>query len=276
MGTPLGGTPTGGLSRNPSSAAGLSRNPSSAAGLSRNRGSPPLSRNTSASGSGGSVNGAGVGAGAGAGGLPPVRGLSVRRPGTGGSVQSQAPPRLPIVPASGEPPMSSQRSSPGERPRERGQEREPPRSRSRGDRDRDAPRITDFYDDYLGAYEDPAPPLPDSVAAWAAKTKGGSPTLHPRSRSGSVAGTRPGERGFDRGYDQRYEERPRAPPSSYGGSSGMGLRRKMSRRPTRGYEDEEEGYVSGDYSDAPFELSKIRVKVCIFTLFGALTCLFMF
>ncbi|CCO29285.1 hypothetical protein BN14_03293 [Rhizoctonia solani AG-1 IB] len=43
----------------------------------------------------------------------------------------------------------------------------------------------------------------------------------------------------------------------------MGLRRKMSRRPTRGYEEEEEGYVSGDYeySDAPFEMTKIRVKL---------------
>jgi len=28
------------------------------------------------------------------------------------------------------------------------------------------------------------------------------------------------------------------------------------------YEEEEEGYVSGDYEDMPFELVKIRVKVC--------------
>ena len=47
------------------------------------------------------------------------------------------------------------------------------------------------------------------------------------------------------------------------------MRRKLSRRPTRtasrsGYEEEEEGYVSGEYSDAPFELVKIRVKVCCF------------
>ena len=40
----------------------------------------------------------------------------------------------------------------------------------------------------------------------------------------------------------------------------------MTRRPTvrqtpRMYEEEEEGYVSGEYDDGPFEMIKIRVKV---------------
>lgn len=47
------------------------------------------------------------------------------------------------------------------------------------------------------------------------------------------------------------------------------MRRKVTRRgnqraPSRiqsTYEEEEEGYVSGEYEDAPFELVKIRVKV---------------
>jgi len=51
------------------------------------------------------------------------------------------------------------------------------------------------------------------------------------------------------------------------------MRRKSTRTPYRGarsvgsgarstvYEEEEEGYVSGDYDDAPFELVKIRVKL---------------
>jgi hypothetical protein len=51
------------------------------------------------------------------------------------------------------------------------------------------------------------------------------------------------------------------------------MRRKLTRRgtsrqaPSRvasSYEEEEEGYVSGDYEDAPFELIKIRVKVCTY------------
>ncbi|KAF8706681.1 PB1 domain, partial [Rhizoctonia solani] len=250
-----------GLSRNPSSAAGLSRAPSSAAAL---------SRTTSASGSGGSVNGGG-------GGPPPVRGLTVRRPGTAGSTQSrpgtagstqsQGPPRLPSMPTGGDSLMSPQRSPAGELPRDRDRERdrEPPISATRSPRG--AARMTDFYDDYIGAYEDPAPPIPDKVATWAAQTKGAPPPPSmsmPPSRAPSVTGGARGG-GYDRGYeqrDQRHDERSRPPPSSYGGSS-MGLRRKMSRRPTRGYEEEEEGYVSGDYeySEAPFEMTKIRVKL---------------
>ncbi|KAH7334881.1 hypothetical protein B0J17DRAFT_601714 [Rhizoctonia solani] len=252
--TPGMGATGPGLSRNPSSAAGLSRGPSSIA---------TISRNTSASGSGASANGQG------AGGPLPVRGLTVRRPGTAGSVQSrpgtagsmqsQGPPRLPSVPTSSESLMSPQRSPAGELPRDR----EPPRSAGRSPREREdrrAPRMTEFYDDYIGAYEDTAPPMPDKVATWAAQTKGAPPPPSmPSSRAPSVAaGTQRG--GYDRGYERGYDERSRPAPSSYGGSS-MGLRRKMSRRPTRGYEEEEEGYVSGEYSDAPFELTKIRVKL---------------
>ncbi|QRV98137.1 neutrophil cytosol factor 2 [Ceratobasidium sp. AG-Ba] len=222
-----------GLSRNPSMAGpGLTRNPTSAA---------DLSRNTSASGS------------SGGGPLPN---------------QGQGPPRLPRI----EPLMTPERSrSPQDMMQSPvGRDRiQSPVGRDRsqgpsGSRER-TPRMTEFYDEYLGAYEEPAPPMPEGVAAWAAKTKGAPPPPSgPPSRSGSVGA------GLARGYDERsrsgyersaYDERSRAPPSSYGGSS-MSLRRKMSRRPTRqAYEEEEEGYVSGEYSDAPFELVKIRVKL---------------
>ncbi|KAF8608272.1 hypothetical protein BDV93DRAFT_519319 [Ceratobasidium sp. AG-I] len=289
------GGPANSLSRNPSSRVGLSRNPSSGAAI---------SRNTSASGSGGSASASG------AGGPAPIRGLSVRRPGTGGSTQSQnqGPPRLPTMP-SGEPLMSPQRSPSSGRDRDDGrraiaEETDDALTKGTG------PRMTEFYDDYIGAYEEPAPPLPEGVAAWAAKAKGAPPPPSgPPSRSGSVGGGASGrsrayvspqrererergyeqpqrgyeqpqrgyeqsQRGYERGYDQPqrgyeqsrsgYDERSRGPQSSYGGSSMM--RRKLSRRPTRtasrsGYEEEEEGYVSGEYSDAPFELVKIRVKL---------------
>ncbi|KAI0686524.1 hypothetical protein C8Q76DRAFT_636177 [Earliella scabrosa] len=113
-------------------------------------------------------------------------------------------------------------------------------------------RMTEFYDDYLDGYtgdaaEDvPVPPLPGAdgrVANWA--------------------------KGVGRGA------RPSAPPSSFGGSIGAGggsVRRKLTRRGTSransraassfygGYEEEEEGYVSGEYEDV-FEMVKIRVKL---------------
>jgi len=51
-------------------------------------------------------------------------------------------------------------------------------------------------------------------------------------------------------------------PSSFGGGS---VRRRVTRRNTRriqsAYEEEEEGYASGEDFDGPFELIKIRVKL---------------
>ncbi|KII95742.1 hypothetical protein PLICRDRAFT_48694 [Plicaturopsis crispa FD-325 SS-3] len=116
-------------------------------------------------------------------------------------------------------------------------------------------RLTEIYDDYLDAYNDePPPPLPtaapeggkpDRVGAWA---RANANPAYPPARQPSRGG----------------------PPSSYSPSSygGGSLRRKVTRRTTRapsrlasGYEEEEEGYVSGEYEDGPFELIKIRVKL---------------
>jgi len=109
-------------------------------------------------------------------------------------------------------------------------------------------RFTEFYDDYLDSYGD-APPLPsngppDRVADWA--------------RTNANPNYPPG-RGPSRS-NSSYA------PSSFGGGS---VRRKVTRRVTRGpssrfqgaYEEDEEGYVSGEYDDGPFELVKIRVKL---------------
>lgn len=109
-------------------------------------------------------------------------------------------------------------------------------------------RLTEFYDDYLNGYED-APPVPemqppptDRVAAWARQNPG-----YPPSRQGSRSA--PGS---------SYT------PSSYAGGS---MRRKPSRRPTvrsriqSSYEEEEEGYGSGEYDDGPQEMNLIRVKL---------------
>lgn len=115
-------------------------------------------------------------------------------------------------------------------------------------------RITEIYDDYIDNYmAEEAPPLPSQdpnkrVAAWAKNNANAPPPASgPRRAPSSYA------------------------PSSYGGGS---MRRKSTRRGPGGsgrsvtsgarstvYEEEEEGYVSGDYEDAPFELVKIRVKL---------------
>ncbi|EIW54570.1 uncharacterized protein TRAVEDRAFT_31426 [Trametes versicolor FP-101664 SS1] len=122
-------------------------------------------------------------------------------------------------------------------------------------------RMTEFYDDYLDGYtgeEEAAqavPPLPPSAEGRVANWVKGS----------NAQGASVGRNGTLRG----------APPSSYAPSAaGTGsMRRKLTRRGTGrgpssrsgssfygGYEEEEEGYVSGEYEDV-FEMVKIRVKL---------------
>ncbi|KAF5383404.1 hypothetical protein D9757_006183 [Collybiopsis confluens] len=123
-------------------------------------------------------------------------------------------------------------------------------------------RLTDFYDDYIDSYgnDGPAPPLPnvasagagppDRIAAWA-RSNANLNNLPPVARSGS-----------------RSAPASNYAPSSFGGGS---VRRRVTRRNTArtaassriqsSYEEEEEGYASGDYEDGPFELIKIRVKL---------------
>ncbi|KAJ2916301.1 hypothetical protein MD484_g4120, partial [Candolleomyces efflorescens] len=111
-------------------------------------------------------------------------------------------------------------------------------------------RLTEFYDDYLNGYDDPsAPPVPevsappDRVAAWARGNAG-----YPPSRNAS-----------------RSAPNSSYTPSSFGGS----VRRKPTRRATTRtpsriqstYEEEEEGYGSGEYDDGPFEMTLIRIKL---------------
>ncbi|KAJ7209672.1 NADPH oxidase regulator NoxR [Mycena pura] len=149
----------------------------------------------------------------------PVRGLSVRR---GGSPPASTTKALP--PAGG--PAAGKESS----------------------------RLTEIYDDYLDAYSDEAPPLPnaqqpDRVAAWA-RSNANPPSAGPPSA-----------------FVQRTGSRS-APGSSYATSSygGGSVRRRVTRRNTSRraqstYEEEEEGYASGEDFDGPYELIKIRVKL---------------
>lgn len=119
-------------------------------------------------------------------------------------------------------------------------------------------RLTEFYEDYLDSYSNDAPPVPlmnaapgpgDRVGAWA---RSNANPNYGVARSGSRSAP-----------NSQYS------PSNYGGGGGS-LRRKVTRRQPRGtsrvistYEEEEEGYGSGEYDDGPYELSMIRVKVII-------------
>ncbi|EKM53513.1 uncharacterized protein PHACADRAFT_259928 [Phanerochaete carnosa HHB-10118-sp] len=118
----------------------------------------------------------------------------------------------------------------------------PPSAPSR----QDSVRMTEFYDDYINAYggTEDIPPVPNSqprpadrVANWARNN------ANPPQRSRSTA------------------------PSSYAPSAPGTLRRKTTKRVNRAparstyYEEEEEGYASGDYEDGPYEMTKIRVKL---------------
>ncbi|KAF9010469.1 NADPH oxidase regulator NoxR [Cyathus striatus] len=114
-------------------------------------------------------------------------------------------------------------------------------------------RMTDFYDDYLDSYttDEPVPSINSAglnrAPTWARNNMGGGyPPMRSQSRSTP---------------NSQYA------PSSY--SAGGTVRRKTTRRvvnraPSRirsTYEEEEEGYGSGEYDDGPYEFVKIRVKL---------------
>jgi len=60
---------------------------------------------------------------------------------------------------------------------------------------------------------------------------------------------------------QTHSRSASARAASSSGSAPRVRRRVGSRRMQTRYEEEEEGYASGDYDDGPYELSKIRVKL---------------
>lgn len=157
----------------------------------------------------------------------------------------------PISPPGGGPTrgLSVRKNGPSNGPARPGGTNGPPTPPSKSE---GGPRLTEIYDDYVRGYDEPAPPVPappagpNRVAAWARSnaTPGMTPSRAPSARA----------------------------PSAYGGYSNTGsMRRKPTRRGTVGggstraktmssYEEEEEGYVSGDYEET-FELVKIRVKL---------------
>jgi len=129
--------------------------------------------------------------------------------------------------------------------------------------------MTDFYDSYLDSYtqesEPPLPALPSAGGASGGSAGGGGGGPNPEriaawARS-NVNPNNPPQRAPRSAPSSNYS------PSSFGGGGGS-LRRRLTRRtttrsraPVSMYEEEEEGYVSGEYEDGPFELVKIRVKL---------------
>jgi len=176
-------------------------------------------------------------------------------PGSGSDMSSPAglgrsmtmSSRSPGGPAGGMAPMTRglsirKNSAPG--PTSPSQQAPPPPEKSGAG----APRLTEIYDGYMGGFTDeepPAvPPAQGRVAAWA----------RTNANPGNVPSRSPSTRA----------------PSAYASSAVGSVRRRPTRRgtvnraPSRArtsFEEEEEGYVSGEYEDGPYELSKIRVKV---------------
>jgi hypothetical protein len=124
-------------------------------------------------------------------------------------------------------------------------------------------RLTQIYDDYIDSYGDEPPPIPslpspssgsksDKISAWA------------RANANPIQVSPAVQRSASRSAPSSTYA-----PSNYGGGS---IKRRLTRRNTRRVtaapsmynenEEEEEGYGSGEYDDGPFELVKIRVKVC--------------
>lgn len=137
-------------------------------------------------------------------------------------------------------------------------------------------RQPDFFDDYIGAYTEDysvsAVPgsLPnmgvDRVALWPQGSVQSSPgTTGSNLSTGSMIQRMPSRNAIATPYPQGSlnPEAPIGANISRAGSGSMRrkpTRRATQRRPKTAYEEEEEGYVSGEY-DEPYELSNIRVKL---------------
>lgn len=144
-------------------------------------------------------------------------------------------------------------------------------------------RQPDFYDDYINAYAEETPhPLvassipnqgQDRVALWPQGSAQPSPGI---LSSGLGVGSSI-QRMPSRGPVGGYSQGPSSADAPQGAdmvrnAGGASIRRKPTRRVTQRrpkptYEEEEEGYVSGEY-DEPYELMTIRVKVCIDCFLG--------
>ncbi|KAH9927387.1 NADPH oxidase regulator NoxR [Amylocystis lapponica] len=106
-------------------------------------------------------------------------------------------------------------------------------------------RVTEFYDDYLDSYaNEPVPPVP---------------TPGPRRTPSTIARGQP-----------LSQQRVRSVQQSNYNYSGGSMRRKPTRRGTSrasssraasAYEEDEEGYVSGDYDEPLSDVMRIRVKL---------------
>ncbi|KAF8331368.1 uncharacterized protein EI90DRAFT_3145613 [Cantharellus anzutake] len=185
-----------------------------------------------------------------------TRGLFIRprsdgpRPPTNGDSETFTPPPLRNVP----PPMTRAVTAlviPGARqqaPDVRG--RPSPQSETESEQSPVKPvakgstQLADIYDEYFEE-EDQVPLSPSRIAGWVNKTAAVlSPT---RTRSGSSK---------------------KSPTTGFGGSVGS-LRRTIKRKGSAflkgsrrsAYDDEEEGYVSGDYEDSEYAQTKLRVKI---------------
>jgi len=131
--------------------------------------------------------------------------------------------------------------------------------------------LPDILDDYIGSYiEDHSVmqgPLPnmgmDRVVLWPQGSAQSNPaTMGSNLSTGSMIRRKPSRNELVN-QGSLNSEAPIAVNISRAGGGTMRrkpTRRATQRRPKTTYEEEEEGYVSGEYDD-PYELSNIRVKL---------------
>jgi neutrophil cytosolic factor 2 len=105
--------------------------------------------------------------------------------------------------------------------------------------------MTEFYDSYIDDYAGPTTPAPPVPAI-----------------PSSAAPPQSADRVAD--WARNNANTPARAPSSFGGSMRSGVKRRPTRRAAQSvYEEEEEGYVTGSGEWEEFELTKIRIKVCL-------------
>lgn len=137
-------------------------------------------------------------------------------------------------------------------------------------------RQPDFFDEYIGSYTEDYSrsvvpgSLPnlgvDRVALWPQGSAQSSPGVTGSNlSSGSTIQRMPSRNALGNQYLQGSLNSEAPIGVNISRAGGGSMRRKPTRRPTQRrpkttYEEEEEGYVSGEYDD-PYELSNIRVKL---------------
>jgi len=168
----------------------------------------------------------------------PARSLSVRKPNS------------PSNPVGGGPSPTRRATTP---PGQDGSAPPPPAKGS---------RLTDMYDDLIDGYAEEAPPVPPMPGSAGADGDGANKRIQAWARGAGGAPPPPPSGTFRQPsmrapsmYSAASSRRRGSKRTQYSGSQKSGGRAQST------YEEEEEGYVSGEYDEGGYDLVKVRVKI---------------